>query len=63
MTNGEVWSLCLNDRTVKLEEMKKELKQLDIDYYKVKFEENDIKIIYRKFIIMKMRLAMNMVAM
>ena len=40
MTNGEVWKLCLADRTAKLEELKKELAQLDIDYKKANFEED-----------------------
>lgn len=42
MTNGEVQSLCLNDRKVKLEEMKNELEQLDIDYHKANFEQNSM---------------------
>ena len=40
MTNGEVWKLCLDDRTVKFEELKKELGQLEIDYRKAEFEED-----------------------
>ena len=40
MTNGEVWKLCLDDRTAKLEELKKELEQLEIDYKKAEFEED-----------------------
>lgn len=40
MTNGEVWKLCLDDRTAKLEELKKELVQLDIDCSKANFEED-----------------------
>lgn len=40
MTNGEVWNLCLDDRKAKLEELKKELDQLEIDYSKANFEED-----------------------
>ena len=40
MTNGEVWKLCLDDKTAKLEELEKELAQLDIDYSKANFEED-----------------------
>ena len=40
MTNGEVWKLCLGDRTAQLEELKKELAQLVIDYKKASFEED-----------------------
>lgn len=40
MTNGEVWNLCLNDRKNRVEELKTELEQLDVDYRKAEFEED-----------------------
>lgn len=40
MTNGEVWSLCLDDRKNRLEELKREIEQLETDYRKAEFEED-----------------------